>query len=66
MDDVKYELNITDYALTLACEHIAEENPLIFSLVGKCTISIVKEHFLRQAKMLLEVKKLTEGQKNDT
>lgn len=65
IDDLKHELNITNYALTLACEHIAKQNPLLFSIVGKGLIAALEYHFTTKAKTELEVKRMTEEQKNE-
>lgn len=57
LNDCKSELNIKDYALTLACEHIAKEHNLLFSMFGSTLIREIKDYFVRNARMLLEVRR---------
>lgn len=60
-NDFNAELDVTDYALTLACEHIAKENNLLFSMFGSTLSSVIKDYFVHKATIELEVKRATEN-----
>lgn len=59
LNDCKAELNITDYALTLACEHIAKEHNLLFSIFGSTLSSVIKGYFICNARTILGVMNFT-------
>ena len=61
LNDCKAELNITYYALTLSCDHIAREHNLLFSIFGEAINNSIKDYFVRNARMLLKIKGLTEN-----
>lgn len=64
VDETKHKLEVAECALTLACEHIAKENPLLLSVVGKGLIPAVRERFITRAEFELQIKELTEAQKD--